>query len=84
MDIMQATLTDLRNPAALLKAANSGETVILTHHGRPAYELRALPAPVDWDAMERNRADWPTEAEAKEIEAALERTAKVLTHDTVP
>ena len=84
MPIMNATLTDLRHPTALLKAADAGDTVIITHHGRPAYELKALPAPVDWTAMERNRADWLTPAEAAEVEAAIERTDKVFTHDRFP
>lgn len=81
---MNATLTDLRNPTPLLKAADNGDTVIICDHGRPAYELKAVPAPVDWDALERNKADWFTEAEAVEVDKALKRTAKVLTHDTVP
>lgn len=84
MHIMNATLTDLRHPTALLKAADAGDTVVITHRGRPAYELRAVPAPVNWDAMEANRADWLTEAEAEEVEKALAQTDKVLTHDTVP
>lgn len=81
---MNATLTDLRTPTAMLKAADKGETVNITVRGKTAYELKAVPAPVDWDAMESNRADWLTEAEAQEVDKALKRTAKVLTHDTVP
>ena len=84
MHTVNATLTDLRHPTALLKAADAGDTVVITHHGRPAYELRAVPAPVDWAAMERNREDWFSEAEAAEVEAALERSEKVFTHARFP
>lgn len=81
---MNATLTDLRNPGALLKAADAGETIVIERHGRPAYELKAVPAPVDWEAMERNKADWFTPAEVKEVKAAIEASAKVFTHDRFP
>ena len=48
---MTATLTELRNPAVLLKAADAGDVVILTNHGKPEYLLRKIAAEVDWDAL---------------------------------
>jgi antitoxin (DNA-binding transcriptional repressor) of toxin-antitoxin stability system len=78
------TLTELRTPAALLKAADAGEIVILTNHGKPEYELRKIAAKVDWDALEADSEKWLTEEESKELAASIERSAKVLTHGTVP
>lgn len=82
--IVNATLTDLRNPTSILKAADAGEVVTLTAHGKPAYELRKVAEPVDWDTMEANREDWLTADETRELQAAIDRAGKVLTHDTVP
>jgi len=81
---MNATLTDLRNPKPLLKAADAGEVVILTEHGKPAYELRKVHPPVNWDAMLENRSDWLNQEEVRQLKSAIKEAGKVLTHDTVP
>lgn len=81
---MIATLTELRNPVRLLKAADAGETVVLTDHGKPRYELKKSSATVNWDALEAEKDTWLSESESRELAAAIDRSAKVLTHDTVP
>lgn len=82
--IMNATLTDLRNPKPLLKAADAGEPVVITDHGIAAYELRKVSVHVDWDALEAGRDNWLSEEESAALENAINRSATVLTHDTVP
>lgn len=81
---MIATLTELRNPARLFRAADAGEVVVLTENGEPRYELRKATRTVDWDALEAEKETWLSEAEAEELSAAIARSDKVLTHDTVP
>ena len=81
---MNATLSDLRNPVPLFRAADAGETVIITDRGEPRYELRKHTARVDWDALEAEKETWLTETEANELAAAVENSAKALTHNTVP
>ncbi|HEY1170807.1 MAG TPA: hypothetical protein VGH19_05500 [Verrucomicrobiae bacterium] len=82
---MNATLTELRNPKKLLEAADAGETVIITEHGKPAYELKRVPhGEVDWDELEKHKEDWLTEEEAQAIEKGIEASNKVFTHDRFP
>lgn len=81
---MIATLAELKNPGRLLNAADAGEIIVLTDHGKPRYELKKAAPRVDWDALEAEKENWLTSAEADELENAIARTEKALTDATVP
>ena len=81
---MIATLTELRNPVRILKAADAGEVIVLTDHGKPRYELKKASGLVDWEALAAEKETWLTSDEANELEQAIARSGKVLTNATVP
>ena len=82
--IVNATITDLRNPAALLDAADRDEPVFLTRHGERRYELRKVNNGVAWNAIDAGKSDWLTKSEADDLTTAINRSEKVLTDASVP
>ena len=80
---MNASLTELRTPKAMLKAADAGEVITLTDHGKPAYELRKANRQINWDKLEAGREDWLNADEIRKIKKALVQP-EFLTDATVP
>lgn len=74
---MEATLTELRrDPSRIVRAADRGEEVILTEHGRPVYRLQAyLPLVVFSNPDEMRRGELHDDAILDAVRNAREDLA---------